>query len=178
MGPRGKILTVLLLVLIVVLAIWQFTAPVLIPSVGTKYVSSVQYANRGSWIIQERSNYGKFFLVFSIANTTFPRTTLQTQYSLIVSKMNETSLPSYMRGLTVKLMSLRIDDNYDGSTTSWAPTAGFPDAAQATAIFNFKTSTTHELKFTLGYQVYEILLVGSLLDHSSTQSFNVTQYVY
>jgi len=69
MGPRGKILTSLLLIIIVVIAVWQFTSPALIPSVGTKYLSSTLYANRGSWIVLEVSGYGKVFLAFSIANT-------------------------------------------------------------------------------------------------------------
>ena len=176
MGPRGKALTSLLLVVIVIIAVWQFQSPALIPSVGTKYVSSTQYANRGSWIVLEPCHNGKMLLAFSIANITYPRTTLPTSYSMIVSKVNETSLPSYVRGYTVKLTSLRIQDNYDGSTTAWAPTSG-PDAAQATSLFNFQTSANHQLKFTISYQVYEILSVGSLLDHSATQSFNITQNV-
>src|SRR6267143_3481145 len=131
MGPRGKILTSLLLIIVVILALWQFTSPALIPSVGTKYLSSTQYANRGSWVVVEVSGYGRVFLVFSIANLTYPRTTLPTYYSLIVSKVNETVLPSYIRGFTVKLTALQIQDNYDGSTSAWAPTGDFPDAAQA-----------------------------------------------
>jgi hypothetical protein len=78
MGPGGKILTSLLLIIIVIVAVWQFTSPALIPSVGTKYLSSTQYANRGSWVLMEVSSYGEVFLVFSIANLTYPRTTLQT----------------------------------------------------------------------------------------------------
>jgi len=34
MGPRGKILTSLLMIIAVVIAVWQFTSPALIPSVG------------------------------------------------------------------------------------------------------------------------------------------------
>jgi len=177
MGPRGKILTYLLLVIIVIIALWQFTSPRLIPSVGTKYLSSTQYANRGSWVLQEVSSYGKVFLVFSIANLTYPRTTLQTSYSVIVSKVNETALPSYVRGFTLKLTSLHIQDNYDGSTSAWAPSGSFPDAVQDTTLFNFKTSANHQLKFTISYDLYEILLIGSLADHSATQSFNITQNV-
>jgi hypothetical protein len=177
MGPRGKILTSLLLIIIVTIAVWQFTSPALIPSVGTKYLSSTLYANRGSWIVLEVSGYGKVFLAFSIANTTYPRTTLQTSYSILVSKMNETALPSYIRGFTVKLTALHIQDNYDGSTSAWAPTGSFPDGAQATSLFNFKTSASHQLRFTISYQLYEILFIGSLVDHSASQSFNITQNV-
>jgi hypothetical protein len=177
MGPRGKILTSLLLIIIVIIAVWQFTSPALIPTVGTKYLSSTQYANRGSWTILEVSGYGKVLLAFSIANTTYPRTTLPTSYSVIVSKVNETALPSYIRGFTVKLTALQIQDNYDGSTSAWAPSGNFPDAAQATTLFNFKTSANHQLKFTISYQLYEILFIGSLVDHPATQSFNITQNV-
>jgi hypothetical protein len=177
MGPRGKILTSLLLIIIVIIALWQFTSPTLIPSVGTKYLASTQYSSRGSWVVLEVSGYGKVFLAFSIANLTYPRTTLQTSYSVIVSKLNETALPSYARGFTLKITALHLQDNYDGSTTLWAPTANFPDAVQATTIFNFKTSANHQLRFTISYQLYEILFIGSLADHSATQSFNITQNV-
>jgi hypothetical protein len=177
MGPRRKILASLLLVIIVIIALWQFTSPALIPSVGTKYLSSTQYANRGSWVLPEVSSYGKVFLIFSVANLTYPRTTLPTSYSVIVSKVNETALPSYIRGFTLKLTALHIQDNYDGSTSAWAPSGNFPDAVQATTLFNFKTSANHQLKFTISYELYEILFIGSLADHSATQSFNITQNV-
>src|SRR2546422_5327082 len=176
MGPRGKILASLLLIIIVILAVWQFTSPAPIPSVGTKYLSSQQYANRGSWVLLEVSGYGKVFLAFSIANLTYPHTSLPTSYSIIISKVNETA-PSYARGLTVKITALRIQDNYDGSISGWAPSGNFPDAVQATTLFNFKTSANHQLRFTISYQLYEILILGSLLDHSATQAFNITQNV-
>jgi len=177
MGSRGKILTSLLLIIVVILAVWEFTSPALIPSVGTKYLSSRQYANRGSWVLSEVSGYGKVFLAFSIANVTYPRTSLPTSYSLIISKVNETAPSSYGRGLTVKITALHIQDNYDGSISSWAPSGNFPDAVQATTLFNFKTSANHQLRFTISYQLYEILILGSLLDHSATQAFNITQNV-
>ncbi len=125
----------------------------------------------------EVSDYGKVFLAFPIANLTYPRTTLPTSYSIVVSKVNETSFPSYIRGFTVKLTGLHIQDNYDGSTSAWARSGDFPDAAQATTLFNFKTSANHQIMFTISYQLYEILFIGSLLDHSATQSFNITQNV-
>jgi hypothetical protein len=128
-------------------------------------------------VLQEVSSYGRVFLVLSIANLTYPRTTLQTSYSVIVSKLNETTLPSYIRGFTLKLASLHIQDNYDGSTSALAPSGSFPDAVQATTLFNFKTSATHQLRFTVSYELYEILFIGSLADHSATQSFNITQNV-
>jgi hypothetical protein len=177
MGPRGKVLTALLLIIVVILAVWQFTSPALIPSVGTKYLLSPQYANRGGWVLLEVSGYGKVFLAFSIANLTYPRTTLPTSYSVIISKVNETAPSSYARGLTLKITSLRIQDNYDGSISSWAPSGNFPDAVQATTLYNFRTSANHQLKFTISYRLYEILILGSLIDHSATQAFNITQNV-
>src|SRR6266699_2080058 len=110
MGPRGKILASFLLIIVVIIAVWQFTTPVLIPPVGTKYLSSTQYANRGSWVVLEVSGYGKVFLAFSISNLTYPRTTLPTVYSLIVSKLNETVLPRPGRpqGIFPKQHKLRL----------------------------------------------------------------------
>lgn len=177
MGPRGKILASILLVVVVLVALWQFTTPTALPSVGTKYLTSAQYANRGSWTFLELTSYGRFYLGFSIANLTYPRTTFQTQYSVVLSKLNESGLPSYVRGFTVKLVGLFVQDNYDGSTSSWAYSNNFPDAAQATSIFNFKTSATHKLMFMVTYSVYEILPVGSLVDRQTTRSFNITQNV-
>ena len=175
MGPRRKILISILLIFIVILAVLQFTSPRLIPSVGTKYLPSVQYASRGSWILLEISSHGRVFFAFSIANLTHPRISLQTTYSLITSKVNETSPSSYARGFSLKITALHFQDNYDGSTSLWAPSADVPDAVQALTIFNFKTSANHQLRFTVSYELYEILVLGSLLDHSATQSFNVTQ---
>jgi hypothetical protein len=77
----------------------------------------------------------------------------------------------------LKLTALHIQDNYDGSTSAWAPSGNFPDAVQATTLFNFKTSANHQLRFTVSYELYEILFIGSLADHSATQSFNITQNV-
>jgi hypothetical protein len=70
-----------------------------------------------------------------------------------------------------------VQDNYDGSTSLWAPSADLLDAVQALTIFNFRTSANHQLRFTVSYELYEILFLGSLLDHSTTQSFNITQNV-
>jgi len=56
----------------------------------------------------EVSGYGKIFLAFSIANLTYPRTSLPTSYSIIISKVNETAPSSYGRGLTLKITAMRI----------------------------------------------------------------------
>ena len=177
MRLRGKILISIFLVIIIVIALWQFTSPRLIPTVGTKYVSSTQYANRGSWVVQETTGYGRLCLVISIANQTYPRTAFQTIYSVLVSKANETLLSPYVRGFTLKITGLHIQDNYDGSTSSYALPGDFLDAVQATTIFNFKTTANHQLMFTITYTIYEILPLGSLVDRFVTRSFNVTQNV-
>ena len=128
-------------------------------------------------MVLEVSSHGRVFLAFSIANQTYPRSGVQTSYSIIISKVNETAPSSYTHGFSPKITALHLQDNYDGSTSLWAPSSDLPDAAQGINIFNFKTSSNHQLRFTVSYEVYEILVIGSLLDHSSTQSFNVTQNV-
>jgi hypothetical protein len=126
-------------------------------------------------VLLEISSHGRVFLAFSIANLTYPRTSLQTTHSLVISKVNETAPSSYVRGFSLKITALHVQDNYDGSTSLWAPSADLPDAIQALTIF--KTSANHQLRFTVSYELYEILVLGSLLDHSATQSFNITQNV-
>lgn len=142
MGPRGKILISIFLIIVVLFSLWQFTSPVLISSVGTKYLSSPQYASRGSWAVLEVTSHGELTLGFSITNLTSPSTSFQTTHSVVVSKLNETGFPSYVRGFTVRITSLRLQDNFDGSTSSWAYTDNFPDAARATSIFDFKPQPT------------------------------------
>ncbi len=120
--------------------------------------------------------YGKIFLAFSIANLTYPRTTLPTSYSVVISDVNETLSSSYVRGFGLKVTALSVQDNYDGSTSSWGR-GNLTDAAQAASIFNFRTSTVHELRFTVSYALYDLFLFGYISDHAATQSFNVTQSV-
>jgi hypothetical protein len=128
-------------------------------------------------MLLEISSHGIVFLAFSIANLTYPRTSLQSSYSLKISKVNETAPSSYTRGFSLKITALQVQDNYDGSTSLWAPSADLPDAVQALIIFNFKTSVNHQLRFTVSYELYEILFLVSLLNHSTTRSFNITQNV-
>jgi len=146
MGPRGKILISILLIIMVGLAVWQSTSPQLLPPVATKYSASRLYSNRGSWVLLETMKYGRICLVFSIANLTYPRTFLQTSYSLIISNDNQTISSSYIRGFGLKVTALSVQDNYDGSTTSWGR-GNLTDAAQVETIFHFRTSTVHELRF-------------------------------
>lgn len=91
--------------------------------------------------------------------------------------VNETVTNSYVKSYSIRVTSLAVLDNYDGSTSSWGKTNDLTDAAQATSLFFFKTSATHELKFTVTYQLYDLLLFGYIADHTETQSFNITQTV-
>ncbi|HEX4919592.1 MAG TPA: hypothetical protein VFV92_02505, partial [Candidatus Bathyarchaeia archaeon] len=63
------------------------------------------------------------------------------------------------------------------STSKWGTSMNITDAIQATGIFNFRTSTTHELRITVTYQLFDLLLVGSIPDKIITESFNITQAV-
>jgi len=177
MGARTKILALILLIIIVILAVWQFTSPPTLTQVGAKYVNDPSYSNRGSWIIQQTMSYEKTFLAISIANLTYPKTTLPTEYSLIISNINQTLTNTFVKGVGVRVTSLSILDNYDGSTSKWGASMNITDAVQATGIFNFRTSTTHELRITVTYQLYNLLLLGSIPDKTITESFNITQTV-
>ena len=177
MGARAKILALVLLIIIVILAVWQFTSPPTLPPVGTKYSSDPAYSNRGSWTIQQDMSYEKTFLAVSIANVTYPKTTLPTEYSLIISNLNQTLTNMFVKGVGVRVTSLSIQDNYDGSTSKWGTSMNITDAVQATGVFNFRTSTTHELRITVTYQLFDLLLVGSIPDKTITESFNITQAV-
>lgn len=135
------------------------------------------YSNRGSWIILETMSYGKVFLAISIANLTYAKTVFSTYYSVVISAVNETVSGSYVRGYGLKVAALTIQDNYDGSTSKWGKGNDITDAVQAWSIFNFQTSTVHNLRFTVSYELYDLLPIGYVTDHAGTQSFNVTQSV-
>lgn len=176
MGPKAKIATISLLVTILGLGLWQLTSPPTLPPVGARYVNSA-YSTRGSWIIKTTSSTGRAYLAFGIANLTYPRPSLSTTYSLVISMVNETITSSYVRSYGVRISSLTVQDNYDGKTSSWGKASSLTDAAQATSLFFFKTSATHQLRFTVTYQLYDLLLFGYLPDHTEIQSFNITQIV-
>ncbi|HZY94535.1 MAG TPA: hypothetical protein VFE98_06700 [Candidatus Bathyarchaeia archaeon] len=71
---------------------------------------------------------------------------------------------------------MTIQDNYNASSTT-SGTGGLTDAAQVTSQINLQTSATHQLRFTINYQLNNIFLLGYSLDHSTTRSFNITQIV-
>jgi len=177
MGAKAKIAIVVLLLIIVVLALWQFTSPAQLPVVGTKYTSQPIYTNRGSWIILENMSYGRAYIAFSIANTSFPRTILQTHYQLTISNMNQTVTNSLIKGFGMRLTSVTMQDNYNGSSSKWGIADNVTDSIQASGVFNFQTSGIQVLRFTITYQLYDLLPIGSIPDKTLTDSFNATQNV-
>jgi hypothetical protein len=177
LGIRKKIAVSILLITIVALAVWQFTSPQLLPSVGSKYTTLGPYSNRGSWTFSETMRYVKAYLAISISNVTFPRTGIGTDYSIVISDVNQTITNSIVKGLGVRVTGLNIQDSVDGSTSTWGNGNAVNDAAQTTSIFFFKTSTNHMLRFTLTFQLYDLLPLGSISDLTVTDSFNITQIV-
>jgi len=177
LGVRKKIVVSVLLIIIVALAVWQFTSPKLLPPVGNKYSISGPYSNRGSWTLPETMRYGRAYMAISISNVTFPRTGIGTDYSLLVSNANQTITNSIVKGFGVRVTSMSIQDNVDGSTSTWGNGNAPGDAVQATSIFFFRTSTNHMLRFTVTFQMYDLLPLGSLPDQTVTSSFNITQTV-
>ncbi len=177
MEPKAKILISLILIVIVGLSVWQLTSPRGIPPVGTKYTQLGPLSHEGSWIHLEKTSTGQLYLGFSIANTTYPRTSLSTTYSVVISKLNETINSSYTNSYTVHVTSLTIQDNYDGKFTGHDTTGQLPDAVQVTSLFHFATSANHEIQFTISYDVDNLLVIGYTIDHSQTRSFNITQNI-
>ncbi len=177
MGPKAKILISVVLIFIVGLAVWQLTSPRSIPAIGTKYTEPGPFSRDGSWIQLEKTSPGLLFLGFSIANITYPRTALSTTYSVVISKLNETITGPYTKSFTVRVTGLTIQDNYDGKYSGYDTTGLLPDAVQVTSLFYFATSADHALRFTVSYDVYSLLVIGSVIDHSETRSFNITQNV-
>jgi len=177
LGVRKKIAVSIVLIIIVSLAVWQFTSPQLLPPVGNKYSIFGTYSNRGSWTFNETMRYLKAYLAISISNITFPRTGIGTDYSLVISDVNQTITNSIVKGFGVRVTGMNIQDSVDGSTSTWGNGNAVSDAAQATGIFFFKTSTNHMLRFTVAFQLYDLLPLGSIPDQTVTRSFNITQTV-
>src|SRR6266705_5018825 len=162
MGPKAKIAIIILLIIIVVVAVWQFTSPQQLPPVGDKYTSLPVYTNRGTWIILENMSYGRAYVAFSIANQSYPRTGLQTYYTLTISNLNQSTTESFVKGFGMRVTSITMQDNYDGSTSKWGIGNNLTAAVQATGVFNFQTSAVHRIRVTVTYQLYDLLLLGSV----------------
>ncbi len=125
----------------------------------------------------ETMRYGNAYLAISISNVTFPRTGIGTYYSLIISDVNHTITNSIVKGFGVRVTGISIQDSVDGSTSTWGNGNAVSDAVQATSIFFFRTSTNHMLRFTVTFQLYDLLPLGSIPDQTVTNSFNMTQTV-
>ena len=119
MEVRAKVSLAILLAVVLILGLWQLSSPTALPTVGTKYVSTGPYSRLGSWTVQEALSAGQVVLAFSVTNVIFPRTSLSTTYSVVISKVSETVTSLYVRSLSLRVTSLTIEDNYDGLTTSW-----------------------------------------------------------
>ena len=78
MGPKAKIAITILLIIVVIIAVWQFTSPHQLSPIGDKHTSQLIYTNRETWIILENMSYGRAYVAFSIAKQSYPRTGLQT----------------------------------------------------------------------------------------------------
>ena len=177
MGVKAKVAVVIVLALVLVLGLWHLSRAPTLPSVGVKYVSAVAYSRLGSWMEVEAVPSGRMVLGFSVSNLTFPRTFLSTTYSLVISKVNETVNRSYVESISLRVTGLTVEDNYDGTTTSWGKVNDLNDAVQVISIQLFQTSGQHLLRFTVTYEVYSLLLIGYAPEHSTTRSFNVTQSI-
>ncbi len=96
---------------------------------------------------------------------------------MVISKVNETVISPYVRSFSLRVTSLTIEDNYDGTTINWGKTNNLNDAVQVTSLFLFRTSGDHQLRFTVTYELYNLMIVGYVAEHSTARSFNVTQYI-
>jgi len=177
LGVRKKIAVSVVLIIIAALAVWQFTSPQLLPTVGNNYSTFGPYSNIGSWTIPETMQYVRAYLAISISNLTFPRTGIGTDYSLVISDVNQTITNSLVKGFGVRVTGMNLQDSVDGSTSTWGNGNAVSDAVQATGIFFFRTSTNHTLRFTVTFQLYDLLPLGSIPDQTVTRSFNITQSV-
>jgi hypothetical protein len=181
MGPRGKIIITIILIIIVALGVWQLTSPLSIPSVGTKYLPATLASHQASYMEDERTGTGTLFLGISISNITYAREALSTSYSIVISKINQTINSNIVRSYTVKVTSLTILDNYDGTSTGFDAHSNLTDAVQVLAPFTFSTpndpSAPHQLRFTMTYDVYNLYFFGYSVDHSQTRALNTTQNI-
>lgn len=177
MGTKAKLTVIPVLALILVLGLWHLSRPPLLRSVGTKYISSPVYSKLGSWTSVEAVPSGQVALAFSISNLTFPRPYLSTTYSLVISKINETVDGPIANSISLRVTGLRVEDNYDGLTTSWGKPNDLSDAVQVLSIQLLKTSGDHQMRFTVTYELYTLLMIGYVPERSETRSFNVTQSI-
>lgn len=79
---------------------------------------------------------------------------------MVISKVNETVSSPYVRSFSLRVTAFKIEDNYDGTTTNWGKTNDLNDAVQVTSLFLFRTFGDHQLRFTITYELYDLMLVG------------------
>ena len=96
---------------------------------------------------------------------------------MVISKVNETVTSLYVRSFSLRVTALTIEENYDDMTASWGKINDLNDAAQVTSLFLFRTSGDRQLRFTITYELYDLMLLGYFPEHSTTRSFNVAQSV-
>ena len=102
-------------------------------------------------------SYGRAYVAFSIAKQSYPRTGLQTYYNLTISNLNQSVTGSFVKGFGLRVTAITMQDNYDGSTSTWGIGDSLTDAVQVTGVFNFQTSALHKLRITVTYQLYDLL---------------------
>src|SRR5207247_10905537 len=86
-APKAKIAITILLIIVVIIAVWQFTGPHQLSRVGDKHTSQPIYTNRETWIILENMSYGRASVPFSIDKQSYHRTGLQKYYNLTISNL-------------------------------------------------------------------------------------------
>jgi len=83
----------------------------------------------------------------------------------------------WVRSFTLRVTGLTVEDNYDGAVGKFGKGNNLTDAVQVTALIFFRTSANHELRFTVNYELYDLLAFGYTVDHTETRSFNITQNI-
>jgi len=94
---------------------------------------------------------------------------------LTVTNLNQSITGSFVKGFGLRVTAITMQDNYDGSTSTWGIGDSLTDAVQVTGVFNFQTSALHKLRITGTYQLYDLLPLGSIPDKTRNDSFNITQ---
>ena len=94
---------------------------------------------------------------------------------MTISNLNQSITGSFVKGFGLRVTAITMQDNYDGSTSTWGIGDSLTDAVQVTGVFNFQTSALHKLRITVTYQLYDLLSLGSIPDKTRNDSFNITQ---
>ncbi len=79
---------------------------------------------------------------------------------MVISKVNETVGSPHVRSFSLRVTALKIEDNHDGTTANWGKINDLDDAVQVTSLFLFRTFGDHQLRFTITYEPYDLMLLG------------------